>query len=498
MEFTTREFLENIFDNLDNNFLIEIREITDTASINYFYSSLDELVALYKPNLEKHCYFGVSSRGQRKNSKGKTSGENTNCEDVKALWFDFDYMTLDEVREKIKIFKVKPSYIVSSGNGYHVYYILDERVPTEKVIRVLRPLTKMIGADPKVSTHSKVLRLPGTVNKKNDKWCEIIETNRVEYSLELFEKFVVEDSEATEVLTKLPNGELVKIASRCQSYCISKMLAGVKRGDRHSAILRLTSYFRDVLKLDKNKALEILQMWNKKNKPMESLSELERNFNSVWDKEYKLLGCEFDGVEKFCKKEKCFSPIIQPKLDFENTPIKFDTKIFEKNYENITGYELVLLGLLQIFPDGLTFNEIRDKCTTKKTGKVFLHDKTRRRVIDDLLDKKLIEQCGDLYIYSRKGQYNRGYVMISPALLRLVMHKLITQAEFKLLVLMKKYARKEDDYIIFPTEVTLAKEIGITQSVISRCVSSLESKNYLEKMYYVNKGYDFLKYRILV
>ncbi|WP_297639853.1 DNA-primase RepB domain-containing protein, partial [uncultured Clostridium sp.] len=171
MEFTTREFLENLFDNLDNNFLIEIREITDAASVNFFYSSLDELVALYKPNLEKHCYFGVSSRGQRKNSKGKTSGENINCEDVKTLWFDFDYMTLDEVREKIKIFKVKPSYIVSSGNGYHVYYILDERISTEKVIRVLRPLTKMIGADTKVSTHSKVLRLPGTVNKKNDKWC---------------------------------------------------------------------------------------------------------------------------------------------------------------------------------------------------------------------------------------------------------------------------------------------------------------------------------------
>lgn len=499
MDFSTREFLESLFDDLDSKFLIEIRELYDNSNKNFFYRSLDELLELYKPDLEKHCYFGISSRGHKKNTKGKTSGENSNCVDVKALWFDFDYITLDEVKDRIKIFDIKPSYIISSGNGYHVYYILEERIETEKVVKILRPLTKRIGADMRVATHSKILRLPGTVNKKNDSWCEIIEINRVEYPFEYFEKMVdIDEEQLTEKTIKISNAELSKIASRCQSYCISKMLSGVKKGERHAATLRLTNYFRDILKLEKSKALDLLQQWNRKNKPMEFPKEVEKNFNSIWDKDYKFLGCEFDGSEKFCKKDKCFSPIIQPKLEFENIPIKFDTKIFEKDYEKLTGYELVFLGLLQIFPDGLTFEELKDKCTTKKTGKVFLHDQTRKRVLEDLLDKKLIEQCGDLYIYSRKGQYNRAYVMISPSLLRLVMHKMITQAEFKLLVLMKKYARKEDDYIIFPTEVTLAKELGITQSVVSKHISNLEEKNYLEKMYYVKRGYDFLKYRILV
>lgn len=498
MEFSTREFLENIFDNIDNNLLIEVREISSDSNKNYFYKSLDELLSLYKPNLETHCYFGVSSRGHKKNSKGKTSGENSNCCDSKTLWFDFDYMSLKEVKKRIRILG-KPSYVVSSGNGFHIYYLLEERVSTNELIKVLKPLTIRLGADTRVATHSKILRLPGTVNKKNDTWCEIIEINRTEYPFSYFQNMIeIEESIQDENELKISSSELSKISSRCKSYCISKMISGVKKGERNTATLRLTNYFRDVLKFEKSKALNLLQQWNKKNKPMEYPAEIEKNFNSIWNKDYKFLGCEFDGVEKFCKKDKCFGPIIQPSLEFENTPIKFDSKIFEKNYDKLTGYELVILGLLQIFPDGLNYEELKNKCTTKKTGKVFLHDQTRKRVLRDLLNKKLIEQYGDLYMYSRKGQYNRAYVMISPSLLRLAMYKLITQAEFKLLVLMKKYARKEDDYIIFPTEVTLAKELGVTQSVVSKHVSNLEEKNYLEKMYYVNRGYDFLKYRVLV
>lgn len=498
MDFLIREFLESLFEDLDNSYLIEIRELLNNSNKNYFYKSLDELLELYKPDLSKHCYFGISSRGHKKNSKGKTSGENSNCVDVKALWFDFDYITLEEVKNRIKIFEIAPSYIISSGNGYHIYYLLEERIATEKVIKILRPLTQKIGADIRVATHSKILRLPGTVNKKNDTWCEIVEVNRIEYPFEYFEKMVdIEEIKEKEHI-KISHGELARIASRCTSYCISKMLSGVKKGERNTATLRLTYYFRDILKLEKSRALSLLQQWNRKNKPMEFPKEIEKNFNSIWDKDYKFLGCEFSGMEKFCKKDKCFSPIISPTLEFENTPIKFDTKIFEKNYKNLTGYELLFLGLLQLFPEGLNYEEIKNKCTTKKTGKVFLHDQTRKRVLEDLLNKKLIEQYGDIYIYSKKGQYNRAYVIISPSLLRLVMHKMITQAEFKLLVLMKKYARKEEDYIIFPTEVTLAKELGITQSVVSKHISNLEGKNYLEKMYYVKRGYDFLKYRILV
>lgn len=46
---------------------------------------------------------------------------------VRALWVDVDKTSIDEVRERIAIADIpEPSIIVNSGNGAHVYWLLDE------------------------------------------------------------------------------------------------------------------------------------------------------------------------------------------------------------------------------------------------------------------------------------------------------------------------------------------------------------------------------------
>lgn len=502
MDYNTVVFLESLFE--DNNNLIEIREIGKQNN-NYFYESIEDLTENYKISMENHVYFGVSSRGTKKNGRGKISGGNDNCMDTKALWFDFDDLSLEEVKKRLE--KVgEPSFLIGSGNGYHAYYLLDQREKTEDVIPTLKILTKKLGADRKVASHSKIMRLPGSINKKNDTWCDIIKMDVFsgkEYTLEYFKDLVAEElADFREKKKKKSEnfGELSRIAENSRSYCIGKMLYGVEKGDRHLAILRLTKYFQMVLKMDKERAMDLILGWNLRNKPMERKSDLIYQFNHVWERDYKFLGCGIGGIEKFCKKDRCSKKPLE-RVEVENVDIYYSNRTFT-NYKKISGNELIILGTLQMFPEGLTFNELKGKVTTLKSKKTFLTDTTRRKVLKSLISKKLIKEITgreNVYEYIKKGNYNGGYVKISPSLLKLALLKQISQAEYKLLLLLKKYSRKENENnIVFPTEVTLSKELGVTQSAVSHVVSALEEKQCIEKIYYIKRGYDHLKYRILL
>lgn len=503
LDYDTGVFLESLFEDCDN--LIEIREIGSRCKNNLFYKSVEELKERYKIPMDRHVYFGVSSRGHKKNGRGKISGGNDNCVDTKALWFDFDKISLQEVQKRLE-WLGKPTFLIGSGNGYHAYYLLDQREKTEDVMPVLRILTEKLGADKKVASHSKIMRVPGSVNQKNGTWCDIIEMNAFnveDYKLDHFKDLVLEELADTREKRgkKSENfGELSRIAENSSSYCIGKMLYGVKKGDRHVALLRLTKYFQVALKMDKERALDLILSWNLKNKPMEARKDLIYQFEHAWARDYKFLGCGMNGVEKFCKKERCSRKPLE-KVRVENVSVCYSNRLFTR-YEKVSGNELIILGLLQMFPEGLTFAELKEKVTTLKSQKTFLTDTTRRKVLKSLASKKMVKENAGrevVYEYIKKGNYNSGYVKVSPALLKLALLKHISQAEYKLLVLLKRYSRKEDEKnVVFPTEVSLARELGVTQSAVSQIVSSLEKKQCIEKIYYIKRGYDYLKYRILV
>lgn len=94
---------------------------------------------------------------------------------LRAVYLDIDNTTdLDRVLDALRAAGMPPpSCVVFSGNGLHLYWLLDA-VPAkalgawqavqDRLFRVMQP----IGADPTCKDCTRVLRLPGTINVKGD------------------------------------------------------------------------------------------------------------------------------------------------------------------------------------------------------------------------------------------------------------------------------------------------------------------------------------------
>lgn len=83
--------------------------------------------------------------------------------DAKGITVD-----LAEARRRIEALPLPPSIIVNSGNGLHVYWLLNEPVvPDEAFEGLLRQLADLVGGDPSVVDRSRLMRLPGSHNTKD-------------------------------------------------------------------------------------------------------------------------------------------------------------------------------------------------------------------------------------------------------------------------------------------------------------------------------------------
>lgn len=83
--------------------------------------------------------------------------------DAKGIAID-----LAEARRRIEALPLPPSIIVNSGNGLHVYWLLNEPVtPDDAFEATLRQLADLVGGDPSVVDRSRLMRLPGSHNTKD-------------------------------------------------------------------------------------------------------------------------------------------------------------------------------------------------------------------------------------------------------------------------------------------------------------------------------------------
>jgi hypothetical protein len=105
----------------------------------------------------------------------------------------------------------KPTVVVRSGRGIHVYWRMSEPVPADGPMSIAQHLAKsaqwLLGADA-AHAPNKLLRIPGTYNFKPDEYeggllCEIIQTNDVSYTIAEFP--------VDEVLMRVNHKLLVKI-----------------------------------------------------------------------------------------------------------------------------------------------------------------------------------------------------------------------------------------------------------------------------------------------
>jgi len=469
------KFLYTLYKNLRG--LIEIREINGKAKSQFL--TFDQLLEYY-PRADKNIYIGMLTR------KNEHSGKAENCLEGRVLWADFDNKTLDQVKAKTQA--LKPNIIVSSGHGYHTYWLLTKAYGPEILRPALRAIAEALGSDSRTAEPARIMRLPGTWNVKgNPVKCELISYDiKTPYSLEDIKKhYQVKENPAT----RQPEaGPEILIPGEAKP-CILEILKGVPKGSRNWATGRLTKELQ-IKGYTRERAYNVLKAWNDRNDPPEQPGPLYNSFQAYWKTDYKLLGCKMPTKEqqamlsKYCDRKNC--PFTGPmEIILENT-VKINNRIFT-NYKKITGYDLILYAVLLSEWDGLNVSQILTALTLKQTRPVMTR-KTLYGSLETLEKADLIEvtrkQGRATFAKTiNKGNYGTGYTILSNGATLGAINGNILPHEYKLYILLLKYAFGKGQ--AYPSEATLAKDLGgVTPQSVSKTISGLSKAGYVKREYY--------------
>lgn len=144
--------------------MLELRAIrrSDNSIRREFLSSQEEFLKKAKSYGEGwDIYFGVSTRFQ-------SGGKKKDCYRIRCVWVDLDTKDLPDFGE------IQPDLVVSSGGGYHLYWIFEDPVYIRggrwrEIEAINRALCKKFKGDIASIDVSRILRLPGTNNYKHEK-----------------------------------------------------------------------------------------------------------------------------------------------------------------------------------------------------------------------------------------------------------------------------------------------------------------------------------------
>lgn len=268
-----REFLTRLYGKMPRDQWINVVTSDNWAGRWYRVDDLDS-VASYA-GVHQACegiYIRITT-ATNPPEKGRGTAEHSTY--VPAFWSDIDlasdaHKTKGELPETVEDAKTilqvaglpDPNMWVHSGNGVYPYWVFDERVlATDEIARLSQALhakiesaAKEIGMEVKpMADLARVLRLPGTVNRKNGaaKPCRIIEDDGGYTSLESIRE-VVQDFlpkaavqktstptslTPSDFLANLPEGDMCPAMQRSLDKWSAK-LAEASNGGRHPEACR--------------------------------------------------------------------------------------------------------------------------------------------------------------------------------------------------------------------------------------------------------------------
>jgi len=235
----SKTFLEVLFPSLDNEFiearLFPIKSESNLKPIQKFYSSKEEVLNALPELLNMQSqgygiYVGVCPRKEQKGTKEAVGR-------VHVLWADLDAKGFGDDKQKafeaIHQFMRKPTMIVDSGHGYHAYWLLKEALTEMWLVEgCLKGIANAVNADSAVCEVSRVMRLPGSVNNKdeaNQILVKIVELSQdAVYGLEDFDSFKVTKVEGQEVTQEV----------KAENW-IAQALTGLKEGNRNTVFSQI-------------------------------------------------------------------------------------------------------------------------------------------------------------------------------------------------------------------------------------------------------------------
>ena len=185
----TLDFFQVLYSSASSGFLT-VWTMPDKKTAYFPAAKLSEAATYAESRFDTHdVYFGVGLRREKLAATQRGSNEDVCC--VPAFWTDIDIegpahketalpATADEALDFLNALPLKPSTVVHSGNGLHVYWLFAEPlgIATEahraNIQNALRGWQQHINTAAhergwkldNTSDLSRVLRVPGGINHK--------------------------------------------------------------------------------------------------------------------------------------------------------------------------------------------------------------------------------------------------------------------------------------------------------------------------------------------
>lgn len=161
---------------------------------NIFWERFNTHERLINKNRYNECKDVFTSLNTFLNKKGGRQVNNIKC--LNALYIDIDCYKLGFTQDQVMMnlnenyFNSKipvPTFVINSGRGLYLIWKINEdrnALPRwNKVQHYLFEQCKELGADPQALDAARILRVPGTINTRNNNKVNIIEFNNVKYTL---------------------------------------------------------------------------------------------------------------------------------------------------------------------------------------------------------------------------------------------------------------------------------------------------------------------------
>lgn len=231
-------FLATLFEGVHDGFL-ELRSSTKPSAFldlthpwGPLQPALQGYLDLLNNEPERTPFFGVATRSRVAGGGGNNIGTLT------ALIADIDFKLRGEqaAAEAISHCAEPPSIIVNTGGGFHCYWLLD--TPMHDMARaasLLRRWGKLIPDSDIVFDLPRVLRLPGTLNRKYDPPREtVVEVFQPElrYSADALEETI---SDLEGVSRRVQEHHGISLLESSSSFAMPET---VPQGDRHGFFFR--------------------------------------------------------------------------------------------------------------------------------------------------------------------------------------------------------------------------------------------------------------------
>ena len=483
------KFMKNVFPTLEEGEFITVVRINDSKTEEIRCKNIDEAVNFCS---KKDKYFYNSYY-----SLATTDGAGRTAEHLKSrscLCWDFDKKTLGQdfnVKDILHLFKSIRLYyhcIVDSGHGYHVYVFIEPTTNLEAVEAVQRAVAVRLGADTKATLKTQLMRLPNTVNIKDNNKLPV----RIVYLADEdhIKRLPISHYQYNYVTTRYTRTNIEYVMRDDKTpQCVRDILeAGSPVGQRNTDLQTIIV----ALKRQHKTLAEIRAVVSEWLNNTEELERLDYMIDYIYKNVYNgPLDCKNCPYRSECYvRDTVVKPLDYPVLkipDRDLLKIK-NSRIKKKGKKWMNGNMLIIYSILLRHNKGLFKDELIEELTYKNPekgieAKCCMSDKTIRTTLKELEENDFIvvSTIDRKKFYKAKPNYVKDDMKTEIsylAALQCIKGHISTQelelyCYIKYLNKMAPKKRGQDPYSIYINQEGLANVLGIDQSRISKMIKNL-------------------------